>query len=843
MAADLPVSLVLPELRQHLRSGRGAVLCAPPGSGKTTVTPLVLRDESWLGGRTILLVEPRRLAARLAAVYMAEHLGEEAGGTVGYQVRFDRRITAATRIEVVTEGILLRRLQQDPELTGVRLVIFDEFHERSLEGDFALALCLEVRAALREDLRLLVMSATLDPAPVSRLLGNAPVVTCGTTLYPVAVVHLPPPARMDSSRGDHLAAGVAAAVRRALAEQPGDILAFLPGAGEIRQAQELLGPLARAENLALLPLFGELSLAEQGRAVRPDPQGRRRVILATTIAETSITIEGVSAVVDCGWKRAPRFDPNCGLTRLATVRISRASAAQRQGRAGRLGPGVCYRLWGSSVEHGLQPFDRPEILEADLAGLALHLASWGSGDPEQLAWLDPPPRGALAQARALLIRLGALDANHLITPSGRAMAMLPLHPRLARILLQGEQQGCGLLACDLTALLSERDLLRGREHSVDIGDRLHLLREFRTNGAGAVRPFSVDPGACRRVEQVSSQLRRLLTGPGSREAGECSVGALLAVAFPDRLACRRPGSGSSYKLTSGRGAGLAPHDPLSNSPFLVIADLDAGQRDGRVFLAAPLTRQEIFDLFADFLAQEDDVVWDEKAGAVTARRLVRLDALVIEERSLPDPDPEAVRTALLAAIRRAGLEILPWSDEARSVQERVQCLAIWQPGEQWPDLSDVHLCATIADWLGPYLAGIRNREGLRRLKMTEILRGLLAWPLQQKLDQDAPTHIQVPSGSKIRLRYTAGEPPVLAVRLQEMFGLADTPTVCGGTVPVTLHLLSPARRPLQVTSDLRGFWDGSYHQVKKEMKGRYPKHPWPDDPWQAQPTARAKPKR
>ena len=457
--------------------------------------------------------------------------------------------------------------------------------------------------------------------------------------------------------------------------------------------------------------------------MRPDPRGRRRVILATTIAETSITIEGISTVIDCGWKRVPRFDPNCGLTRLATVRISRASAAQRQGRAGRLGPGVCYRLWSSGVEHGLQAYDRPEILEADLAGLALHLAAWGSGDPEQLPWLDPPPRGAMAQARSLLTRLGALDARSRITPMGRAMAALPLHPRLARMLLQGEQHGCGLLACDLAALLSERDLLRGREHSVDIGDRLHLLREFRTSGAGAVRPFGADPGACRRVEQVSSQLRQLLA-KSARQTGACPVGALLAVAFPDRLARRRPGSGSSYKLASGRGASLAPHDPLSNSPYLVIADLDAGQRDGRVFLAAPLTRQEILELFADALVQEDEIAWEEKSGAVAARRLVRLDALIVEERPLSRPDPEAVRSVLLGAIRQAGLEMLPWSAESRAFQARVQCLAIWQPGEKWPDLSDAHLRDTVAEWLGPYLDGIRSREQLGNLKMTEILRGL-----------------------------------------------------------------------------------------------------------------------
>ncbi|MHB1351425.1 MAG: ATP-dependent helicase HrpB [Desulfobulbaceae bacterium] len=843
MAAELPVSRVLPELRQHLGTGRGAVLCAPTGSGKTTLTPLALRDEPWLAGRTIILVEPRRLAARLAAVYMAELLGEEAGRTVGYQVRFDRRIGRDTRIEVVTEGILLRRLQQDPELAGVGLIIFDEFHERSLEGDFALALSLEVRAALREDLRLLVMSATLDPVPVSRLLGEAPVVTCGTTLFPVTVLHLPPPVQAAGSRPDHLARNVASAVRRALTEQVGDILVFLPGAGEIRRTLDELAPLSRTDGPVLLPLYGELSLAEQARAVRPEPSGRRRVILATTIAETSITIEGIRTVIDCGWKRVPRFDPNCGLTRLATVRISLASATQRQGRAGRLGPGVCYRLWDRGVEQGLPPFDRPEILEADLAGLALHLAAWGSVDPAELSWLDPPPPAALAQARTLLVGLGALERRLRITATGRAMAALPVHPRLARLLLEGQRLGCGLLAGDLAALLSERDLLRSGDHSVDIGDRLHLLREFRVRGTGAVRPFGVDPGACRRVEQVSRQLCQALPGSPSAQVGECSVGTLLAVAFPDRLARRRSASGCSYKLASGRGACLAPHDPLSASPFLVIADLDAGRQDGRVFLAAPLTRGEVFAAFGDALIEEDEVVWDEKAGAVTARRLTRVDALVIDELPQAKPDPEAVRTVLLEAIRQEGLAMLPWNEEALSLRERVQCLADWQPGEHWPDLSEAHLRESIAEWLSPYLTGIRSREQLRSLKMAEILRNLLDWRQQQRLEQDAPTHIQVPSGSRIRLRYAAGEPPVLAVRLQEMFGLADTPTVCGGRVPVVLHLLSPARRPLQVTSDLRGFWDTSYHQVKKEMKGRYPKHPWPDDPWQAPPTARAKPRK
>ncbi|GBE13649.1 ATP-dependent RNA helicase HrpB [bacterium BMS3Bbin14] len=843
MNIDLPILGVLPELRQALHESRCGVLCAPPGSGKTTLVPMALRTESWLGGRSILLVEPRRLAARLAAVYMAEQLGEEVGQSVGYQVRFDRKISSRTRVEVITEGILTRRLQQDPELPGVGLVIFDEFHERSLESDVALALCLEARAALRDDLRLLVMSATIAAEPVGRLLGGAPVVTCRGKMYPVEVRHLPPPARTDSGRADHIAINVANGVRRALVEQQGDILAFLPGAGEIRRAVTLLASSAAEDDFVLLPLYGDLSLADQSRAVRPDPRGRRRVILATTIAETSITIEGIGTVVDCGWKRVPRFDPNCGLTRLATVRISRASAVQRQGRAGRLGPGVCYRLWGGGVEYGLQDFDRPEILEADLTGLALQLAAWGDGDPGRLQWLDPPPPGAFAAARTVLTGLGALDKNGRITSRGRDMAGLPLHPRLAHMLLNGRRLGCLSRACDLAALLSERDIQKDYDRSVDIADRLHLLRVFREEGAGAARALGADAGGCRRVDRISRQLGGLLAGRSARNSRECRPGVLLALSFPDRIARQRPGTGGRYKLASGHGACLMKHDRISFSPYLVIAALDAGKREGRIFLAAVLDKDDVLDLFAGRLVQEDEIKWDEKTAAVAARRLTRLGDLVIAERSLPHPDPEAVQAAFLDGIRRAGLEVLPWSKEARALQERVKSLFAWQPAAKWPDLSDECLRNSVARWLAPFLTGIRTREQLRALDMAKILRSLLDWDQQRQLEQDAPTHIRVPSGSRIKLRYAAGEPPVLAVRLQEMFGLAATPTVCRGRVPVTLHLLSPARRPLQVTSDLRGFWDGSYHEVKKEMKGRYPKHYWPDDPWQATPTSRVKPRK
>ena len=839
----LPIHEVLPRLREALRSSPCAVLSAPPGSGKTTVVPPALLAEQWLEGRTIVMLEPRRLAARLAASFMAEQHGEEVGRTIGYRVRFDSRVSGETRIEVVTEGIFTRRLQSDPELTGVGLVIFDEFHERGLEGDLALALCLDVMAGLRDDLRLLVMSATLDTAPLGRFLDQAPVIAATGVVYPVEVAHFPPPAHLDTDRSDHIALHAASGIRRALAERSGDILAFLPGAGEIRRAMELLAPLAAETGFLLLPLYGDLSLAEQGRAVRPDPQGRRRVILATNIAETSITIQGVDTVVDCGWKRHSRFNPDSGLAGLATGRISRAAANQRQGRAGRLGPGFCYRLWSPGVEHGLLPFDRPEIMEADLAPLLLELAAWGVADPARLRWLDPPPAGAVAQARELLVQLDALDDQGLVTPMGREMAGLPLHPRLAHMVLQGRERGSSALACDLAALLSERDLLKGRDRSADIEDRLHLLQVYRREGAGPLRALDGDPGVCRRIDLISRQIGSLLRQSRPTKHRPLGSGALSALAFPDRIARQRPEAAHHYKLTSGRGVRLAPHDRLIASSFLAVASLDAGQRDGKIFLAAPLDREEIFDLFKPHLRREESVAWDERIGGVVGQRRVILGALAISESAWPDPGPEKVRQVLLEAIAVTEPTMLPWTDRARNLQARVECLRQWDPRGGWPDFSDRNLLATLAEWLGPWLDSIRTRDRLQTLNLETILMNRLDWAMRQRLEQEAPTHIEVPSGSRIRLQYAVNEPPVLAVRLQELFGLAQTPAICFGRVPVLLHLLSPAGRPIQITADLANFWNSAYHEVKKELKGRYPKHHWPDDPWQATPTARAKPRK
>lgn len=844
---NLPIHEILPELRAQLANHEAVVLSAPPGSGKTTVVPLALLAEPWLTGRSILMLEPRRLAARLAAAFMARQLGEEVGKTVGYRVRFEAKVSPATRVEVVTVGVFTRRIQDDPELAGVGLVIFDEFHERSLQGDLALALCLDVMTGLRDDLKLLIMSATLDTGAVSRLLDNAPVVMGAGQTYPVGV---------EYSRGGQLlqpypreiAKQMAAVIHRGLTEQPGDILVFLPGAAEIRHTQALLTATLLPAEIAIHPLYGDLSLAAQTAAVQPDPKGRRRIILATPIAETSITIEGIHTVVDSGWKRTLQFDPNSGLSRLTTQRISRASATQRAGRAGRLGPGHCYRLWSTGEEHGLKPFDPPEILAADLTQLALDLACWGVHDPEALSWLDPPPAGHYAQAQSVLRALGALDHQGHISPLGRKMADLPAHPRLGHMLLAAAEHNAIPLASDLAALLSERDIIKGRDRSADIEDRLHVLAAFRTDGPAAAKSLDADTDACRRVIQTSRQLRDHLPKPVRNKAGgtavpTATVGELLALAFPDRIAQRRSEGSGQYKLTSGRGAVLPAHDRLAVHEYLAVAELDAGRIEGRIFLAAPLAKEALISLFAARLQRENKVSWEEQSGTVKAQRLLRLDELILETSPLAKPAAEAVLAALLSGIRTLGLAALPWSDKAREWQARLESMRLWQPEAGWPEVSDESLLQSLDQWLAPYLTGMRSAEHLKKLDLCAILTARLDWQQQSRLDREAPTHLTVPSGSKVRLRYTPGEPPVLAVRLQEMFGLADTPKICNNTVPVLLHLLSPAQRPMQITQDLRGFWEGAYHEVKKELRGRYPKHHWPDDPWQAQPTSRIKPRK
>ncbi|MEK6201663.1 MAG: ATP-dependent helicase HrpB, partial [Desulfobulbaceae bacterium] len=602
---------------------------------------------------------------------------------------------------------------------------------------------------------------------------------------------------------------------------------------------ELLSSALPSGKIAIHPLYGDLSLAAQTAAVQPDTKGRRRIILATPIAETSVTIEGIHSVVDSGWKRTPQFDANSGLSRLTTQRISHASATQRAGRAGRLGPGHCYRLWSMGEDHGLKPFDPPEILGADLSQLVLDLASWGVHDPAGLRWLDPPPAGHFAQAQAVLLALGALDHQGRITPLGRKMSDLPAHPRLGLMLLTAAKHGATRLACDLAALLSERDILKGRERSADIEDRLHTLATFRREGAAA-KSMEADSDGCRRVEQTSRQLRDHLEKPARNMGEGTTAGELLALAFPDRIAQRRTVGQGQYKLTSGRGALLPAHDPLLAHEYLAVAELDAGRIEGRIFVAAPLTKEALLTLFAHRLQREEKVYWEEQSGTVKAQRLLRLDELILETGPLANPSPEAVLAALLSGLRTLGLDALPWSDQARELRARLQSMRLWQPDAGWPDISEPFLLASLEQWLAPYLNGMRSLEHLKKLNLFSILAAQLDWRQQSQLDREAPSHLTAPSGSRIKLRYTPGESPVMAVRLQEMFGLADTPRVCNNTVPVLLHLLSPAQRPMQITQDLRGFWEGAYHEVKKELRGRYPKHHWPDDPWQAQPTNRIK---
>ncbi|MFO1061985.1 MAG: ATP-dependent helicase HrpB [Dongiaceae bacterium] len=832
----LPIEAVLPELRRILAAGTGLVLQAPPGAGKTTAVPPALLDEPWVAGRRILMLEPRRLAARAAARRMAALRGEAVGETVGYRIRLDSRIGPRTRIEVLTEGILTRLLQEDPGLAGVAAVIFDEVHERSLQGDLGLALCLEARAALRPDLRLVAMSATLEGERLAALLG-APVLRSEGRAFPVETRFL---AREPAGR---LEEEVAAAVRRGLAESAGDLLVFLPGEAEIRRTLALLQERV-GDDVALHPLYGSLPAAAQDAAIQAAPPGQRKVVLATAIAETSLTIDGVRGVIDGGLSRVPRFDPARGMTRLATVRVSRAAADQRRGRAGRQAPGTCWRLWTAEADRALAPQGRPEILEADLAPLALELAAWGAA-AGALAWLDPPPAAALAQAHDLLQALGALDPAGRITAHGRALLALPLHPRLAHMVLRGQALGLGTLACRLAALLGERDILRRRPGAAaesDLRPRLELLGAL--GHAAASHGLAVDRAAAQRVLESARDLeRRLGIPPGRRGAALATgpAGLLLAFAWPDRIARRRPGPEPRYALANGGGAFLAGPEPLAAAEFLVVPELDGERREARIFLAAPVERAELEAHLADRIVAEDLVRWDSREEAVLARRRRRLGALTLDDRPLPDPDPAAVAAALIAGIRELGLGCLPWNDALRAWRERVAFAARLEPEAGWPDLTDAALSATLEDWLAPFLAGCARRAHLARVDLAAALAARLTHAQSRTLDRLAPTHVAVPTGNRLPIDY-AGARPVLAVRLQEMLGLAETPTVAGGRVKLLLHLLSPARRPLAVTDDLASFWAGPYRQVRAEMRGQYPRHPWPDDPLQAMPTARAKPR-
>ena len=824
--STLPIEAVLPQLAAVLHKQTRAVLVAAPGAGKTTRVPLALLQEPWLAGQRILMLEPRRLAARSAARYMAASLGERVGETVGYRVKLDTQVGPRTRIEVVTEGVLTRLLQTDPALEGVGAVIFDEFHERSLHADLGLALCLEAQSVLRDDLRLILMSATLDAEQAASLLGGAPVLVSEGRAYPVDTRYLERPV------AGPIEPAVARVVVEALERDSGDVLVFLPGMSEIRRVEARLRELCLGERVQLAPLHGSLPQEAQDMAIAPGKPGVRKVVLATSIAETSLTVEGVRIVVDSGLMRTPRFSPRTGMTRLETASVSRASADQRRGRAGRLGPGVCYRLWTEQEHRRLAPHSTPEIREADLAPFALELAAWGVADPAQLRWLDAPPAAAYQQAKALLSQLGALSAAGAITPHGRRMAELGLHPRLAHMLLQAVPLGIGGLACELAALLSERDLLRGSSPEADLRLRVEALRREEP-GAG------VDAAVLRRVQAEASRWKQALGLP-ARAAGEVSAaGLLLACAYPDRIAQRR--ANGRFLLRNGRGAVLAEQQSLSAASYLVAAELDDQGADSRIYLAAPVEAAELEAHAREQIEELEAVVWDAAAQAVRARRRVMLGALLLREGPLPNPAPEKLLQALLGGIRQEGLDMLPWTRSARQLRDRL--LFMHRHDGAWPDVSDTALLASLESWLAPHLYGLKSRDDLSRLALGDVLASLLTWSQRKELDDYAPTHMEVPGGSRIPIDYTDPDSPVLAVRLQEMFGLQDTPRIAGGRVALTLHLLSPAHRPVQVTRDLASFWREAYFDVKKDLKGRYPKHYWPDDPLSAAPTNRAKPRK
>ncbi|MCV4263810.1 ATP-dependent helicase HrpB [Pseudomonas capsici] len=840
---SLPIDAALPALRQVLTSRHEAILEAPPGAGKTTRVPLAMLDEPWLAGQTILMLEPRRLAARAAAERLASELGEKVGETVGYRIRLDSKVGPNTRIEVVTEGILTRRLQDDPALEGVGLLIFDEFHERSLDADLALALSLNGRDLFRDEqpLKILLMSATLEGERLSALLDDAPVVRSEGRMFPVSMQWGRP-----FQPGEFIEPRVVQTVLDALGNESGSLLVFLPGQAEIRRVnQQLAEALGERADILLCPLHGELDLSAQRAAIEPAPKGTRKVVLATNIAETSLTIDGVRVVIDAGLARVPRFDPGSGMTRLDTQRISRASATQRAGRAGRLEPGVCYRLWSEAQHDQLAAYGSAEILQADLAGLALQLARWGVL-PGQLVWLDVPPTAAYAQAQDLLVRLGALSSpqgqERKLTTHGQAMAQVPAHPRIAHLLLRGHELGLGNLACDVAALLGERDILRGG--GADLHSRLTLL-------AGSERAARGAQGAVQRARQLARQYRGYLKGTATTPVSDPDhsrwLGCLLALAYPDRVAQQRRAGGAEYRLANGRAALFAEVDALMKQPWLVIADLGSrqGQREERIYLAADFD-PELFDsVLSEQVTQVDQLDWDEREGVLRAERQRKVGELILSREPLTGLDESARGHALLGLVRRKGLELLPWTPELRQWQARVTLLRQLdlekQDSSEWPDVRDAALLDSLESWLLPYLGKVTRLSHFGNLDLSSIVRNLLPWPLPQALEAQAPRAIQVPSGSNIRIDYSQ-HPPILAVRLQELFGLAETPRIAHGKQPLTLHLLSPARRPVQVTQDLANFWRTTYADVKKDLKGRYPKHFWPDTPLVAEATARTKPK-
>jgi ATP-dependent helicase HrpB len=813
----LPIDAALPELRAALEARNVAVLVAPPGAGKSTRVPLVLAAEPWARGKRIIMLEPRRLAARAAAHRMAATLHEEVGATVGYRVRFGSKISRATRIEVVTEGVFTRRVLDDPALEDVAALLFDEFHERSLDADLGLALARDVQGGLRADLKLLVMSATLDAARVARLLDDAPVIESLGRAYRVETRYLGRDVSAPIERQ------MVDAILQAIRAEGGSVLAFLPGAAEIRRVATQLGERLADPAVDVVALYGALEAAVQDRAIAPAPRGRRKIVLATSIAETSLTIEGVRIVIDCGLSRVPRYEPDVGLTRLETVRVSRAAADQRRGRAGRTEPGVCYRLWDEPQTASLEAANRPEILAADLSAFALDLAHWGVRDPASLDFLDPPPAPAFAEAKALLTELGALDAQGLITAAGKKLRELPLPPRLARMVIDAAAVGEAKRAADIALLLTERGL---GGNDVDLGARLEALARDRSQRATEAR------GMARRWAETAK-----VEGAPSKDSA-LSVGAILSLAYPDRIAKNR-GDGA-FLLVNGRGARVDPVSPLAREPYLAVAEIAGSAAQGRIVLAAALSLAEIESSQAEHIEAREEVLFDPASASLRARRLRRLGALVLAEQPMRvEPSEESARL-LADGVAKLGIARLPWTKALSQWRDRVMFLRRAE-GDEWPDPSDAAL-AGAPDWLAGLMLDKRALADVTSEDLGNALAALLPWDLRRRLDNEAPTHFAAPSGSSVPIDYEAEGGPKLAIRVQELFGLDRHPSIAGGRVPLLVELLSPAHRPVQTTRDLPGFWRGSYAAVKAEMKGRYPRHPWPDDPLAAPATRRAKPR-